>query len=938
MSFDANAQLCWDPNDFRNLDGRLRSSDHRVGDVAQIANELAAISPRASKEVTITDFFMAALIKESPSGKNANNNTIEALLDRLNLLTDFKRHIVNEYNLGKNIVKIEDNQIVLVEKSKLAENLEANLENVGISPEMKTLFNEAEQARISENTRRGAYDGSPFSNSFKGLEHFFLGAMKMKENTVSDFLTTEIAATGLLGMFSRLRPAKRLDAKIGTVNKTISEIRGEADRFGVFSKTAYEDYALGNGKSFYSQKGNTTEPPHFLNDMVLRMIKGEYGPVHVRADLVRQLVDILSSRNKNSVEINSEFDGVGKRHVVLSLVKILADIQVNGRQSEYYEILPREFHDIKLYEADLTAYLGAGNDTQYRGATEKSITELINFTEGLNGNAIVVFNEMSGVYNLGATGGGQGQGGGSQGLGHQLVPHISRAVNNPERGLRVIAVTNKITGANEVSNTGWKRYLERMTIREPDQNQTRDIAQVHFDRIVQDNPRIERESLNEIFEYAYQVAQRNPNLGDKMEAVFRIYNEIELQLKDTGGRATEKHVLIAAVKILKAPTVEGGRYIPAEMQESIESLESRLNNVIQGRGQLVNTVVNSIQNGLFKSSRIVNDVVRPEARSVTILVGPSGTLKTSIVEALSSRLGLEFDVIAGSQASVHSLHAIAKKVREGNPSRIVYINEANLAAQRGIFEVLEAMIDGTGIIDQSTGKKTTFENVHFVLDANIRNAEVIAQKYGFSETIPEALIRELDGIRNAKESLSKITEMKEQGEATYRDSNGENSTVTISQHPHGVVKFTREGRRLYNEAVRAELGGREAFMGRAGEPIAVGYLSKEAYKSAVDFEVKQINDQYKVSYNGSELIITDQAKDFIAEKATQEGMETGARFIKTYITNVLSNRISQEVWTQSRTYRKDGLFVGKFEAVMDVAQNGRGIEVNLEPVKTASDY
>ena len=896
ISFSAKAQFCWKPNDFTKLDGRIKTSDRRVGDVAQIANELAAVSGRANNEVTTIDFFVAALIKESPSGKSVRNNVIEAILNELNITSEFKRMLVNEYNSGGNTLKIEGGEIVLTNKYK-AESWSA--ENVKVSPQMKELFERAEKAKDFENKKKDTRKGGSFANSFKGLEHFFLGAMRMKGDRISEFLTNNIGTTGF-GRFTFGK--KRKNAKLNNVLDVISKIRGEGGRNGVTSRTAYEDYAQGNGKSFYSQKSEA-EPPSFLNDMISKMIDGGYGPVHVRVDLVLDVARTLQGKGKNSVNIHSKFNGVGKKHIVLGLVKMLADIQVHGRKSEYYDILPRELHNLRLYEVDLTAYLGSkDNDTQFRGATEKSILEIKDFAENINGQVALVFNEMAGVYNLGQTQG-------SQGLGKQLQDAIVAAKNKPDKGLRVIAITNQVTG-KEVSNTGWSQYVERITINEPNKTQVDEIAQIHFDKMKEDNPRIERESLNKVFDYVYEVSQRYPNLGDKLQAIFRIYDNIGVQLKETGqGRVTENHVLVAASTLLRGTVVEGGRYTPPKLSESLRTLETRLNNSIRERGELISAVVNKVTAGLYELTPVVGGVVRAKARSVTILVGPSGTLKTSIVELLAKRLGMEFDKIGGSQASESTLFDIAKKVREENPSRIVYISEANLA--RNIFRTLESMIDGTGITDPTTGKVTTFENVHFVLDGNIKQAETIARKYGFSETVPDALIKTLDSLR-PRELETQMEQIKRDGEATFKDINGETQTVSISRHPHGVVKFTREGRRLYNEAVKDALGGREAFMGRAGEPIAVGYLSKNAYKATVDFVMDQQSYKFKKSNNGSELTITDGARDFIAEQATLNvNIEKGARFTTGYIEGIVNSRLRKEVWNNPLYTNEAGFFCRK---------------------------
>ena len=349
LSFSVEAQLCWEPSDV-NLDGRLRSSDHRVGDVAQIANELAAVSGRVNSQVTVTDFFVAALINKSPSGRTVQNNVIEALLDRINITAKFKRELVNDYNLGENTLAIENGQIVL---TKGYETESWSAENVRVSPQIRELFNRAEEARVMENEKMGSSEGESFYNNFKGLEHFFLGAMRMRGNHVGDFLTSNIAASGA-GRLSLGN--KKREARFNTVIDMLPNIRGENGRHGVTSRTAYENYAHGNGKSFYTEKTETIDPPPFLNDMVSKMIDGGYPSVHVRVDLVLDLANILLGKGKNSVELHSEFDGIGKKHVVLGLVKMLADIRVNGRGSEYFESLPRELHDLRLYEADLATY------------------------------------------------------------------------------------------------------------------------------------------------------------------------------------------------------------------------------------------------------------------------------------------------------------------------------------------------------------------------------------------------------------------------------------------------------------------------------------------------------------------------------------------------------------------------------------------------------
>ena len=204
---------------------------------------------------------------------------------------------------------------------------------------------------------------------------------------------------------------------------------------------------------------------------------------------------------------------------------------------------------------------------------------------------------------------------------------------------------------------------------------------------------------------------------------------------------------------------------------------------------------------------------------------------------LANRLGMKFDIISGQQSksnafstSNDTLLELATKVRQGNPSRIIYITEANKAF--GIFDTLEAMIDGTGIKDPKTGKITTFENAHFILDANVESAHKIARDFGFSESTPDRAMFELSKLNEEQ-----LKEVKDRGEFTYNDSNQEARTIKLNEHPDGVVRFTEVGLQKFNEAVKKELGGREAFMGRAGDPIAVGYLSLNSYKAAVDWNI-----------------------------------------------------------------------------------------------------
>ena len=916
LTSTANAQFCWEPSDFSRLDGRLKSSDHKVGDVAQIANELAIVSGRP--EISVIDFFTAALIKKSPSGRSANNNVIDALLGQLSIKNEFKRELVDHYNQGRGLLEINKGEIVLREEvSREHANKNWNAENVHIDQPMRNLFEKAEQARVKENESNSG--NSSFSNNYKGLEHFLVGLMNMKNQPLSTFLAENIGATGV----GRLTFGKaRQRAKIDTVYNALGRIRGEGGKSGVSTRKAYENYDLGNGKSFYSS-ATKVEVPHFLNDMVAKMKNGEYGPVHVREKQIVELANGLMGKGKNSVELHSEFDGIGKKHIVLGLAKVLADIKQFGRKSEYYEVLPRELHNLNLYEIDMTAYVSG---TKYRGTTEENVTDLKDFAENVGGQTAVVFNNMGNVYELGRTGG-------SQGLGQQLEQPMSRANNNPEKGIRVIAVTNKTTG-NQVSDTGWSRHLERINVREPSKLEVKEIAQTHFERMKRAQPKIEIESLNSLFDYVYDVVTKYPNLGEKLEGVFRVYDKVGTIMRDRQDtRASRRHVLVAASKVLGNTAVQGGEYMPPSLAKSLRELEANLNNSVKERGELVSEIANKLISGMYAEPPVVSGVIRPMARSVTILVGPSGTLKTSIVEAMSKRLGMEFDKIAGAQATDATLRDIAKKVREENPSRIVYISEANMASGT-IYKTLENMIDGFGIRDMSSGKNTTFENVHFVLDANVESAQKIARDYGFSETVPSGLIRQLDRlpVRKLEERMKQI---KEEGVATYKDRDGNTAEYKVASHPHGVVKFTAEGRRLYNEAVKNSLGGREAFMGRAGEPIAVGYLSRNAYKATVDFAINSQKQKLKETSNNSELYISNEARNYIAELALLPvNIERGARFTKEYLDKVIDNELRKQVRNNPVYRDQEGFFVGRFEVKIDAKSNKQGVEVTVNPLNT----
>ena len=918
FGFELQAQFCWDPNQ-PNLDARINRGDRKVEDIAQLANEMAQISSRAG-EVTVLDFFVAALIKESPSGKSATNNTIEAILDHYSITDGFKRMLVNEFNVGEKILEIKNGELVLVNKY---EATNWNAENVRISSGMNKLFEEAHNARSFENTQKGSGEGSPFLNSYTGPEHFVMGALQMSQagNPVGTFFTNNINASVAGRLLSFGRKAKT-EAKIKSVIDAMINIRGEGGKNGVQTRTSFENYTLGNGKSFYTEGKEAVTEPTFLTDMVARAQANHYGPIHVRPSLIKRITDILASNRKNSVELNSEFDGVGKKSLVIGLAKMLADIKINGRNSEYYDLIPRSLHDIKLYEIDSTSLMGSGqHNTMYVGGTARVMEELKSFISSSNNQTVIVFKNMEGVYTLGETKG-------SPGLGEMLVDIIRIAQTDPNSGLRVMAVTNKVTG-KQVKDTGWGNLVERINVVEPTKSEVKEIAYTHFERIKEDNPRIEIESLEEVFDYVYNVSSRYPNLGDKLQAVFRIYDGIAIQLKDLNQTsATEVHVLEAASRNLGNTPVEGGRHMSRDLMERISRLEENLNGSIKERGKIINEIVSKILGGLFGRTPIVSGTVRPKARSVTILVGPSGTLKTSIVELLAKELNMPFDKIPGAQANTQTLYDIAKKVSEENPSRIVYISEANRA--HGIFDMLENMIDGFGITNPTTGKKTTFENVHFVLDANIPRADAAAKIFGLSETAPEALIARLNEIRNSKELENVMVSMKEKGEFSYRDSNGEMRTISISENPHGLVQFTNHGRSLLNDAIKQELGGREAFMGRAGDPIYVGYLSKNSYKEVVNFVLGQKNKDFKENYNGSEIVVTDRASDFLAEHAMKPAnIELGARAVENYLNSIVQREMST-VWRSSRLYRNpEGLFVGKFRLVLDRSPNGRGITAKI---------
>ena len=473
---------------------------------------------------------MAALVNKTPTQKDVNNNALEATLESLGIKNTFLKALSEKFGFNM----INGNPILNIAGGKLEirnlENFsEVKPEQMDFTPEMNNLLMEAYTAKDAENTFRGTSSERPFSNNFTGFEHYLLGLIKLKNNDLGNLLVRSITGKTRINN-------KAIDEATNKIYEALNIVRGENARSGVNSERAYENYAIGNAKSFVTESKINVQPPNFLTEMQ----SNNYNNIFVRVGLAKKLAEALFGINKNSAELYSEFDGIGKKHVVYSLIRIIADLKIAGAESKYYrdfEHLIEQTTKLELYEIDLAEFQSG---TQYRGSIEAKFGELSEFVKNSNGRQVViVFRDMAGLKNLGET-----SGGGSQGFSQ----HFAKILDTTNT--KAVAITNETT-SNQIANSSLKDFFNKLIIEEPSKAHVRNIADAHFIRMKEDNPNLEVESLRSLFDFIYETAKSYPNLGDKLEGVFKVYEEIGRRFKESGEtKAEEKHALEATSTLL----------------------------------------------------------------------------------------------------------------------------------------------------------------------------------------------------------------------------------------------------------------------------------------------------------------------------------------------------------------------------------------------------
>ncbi|MDE5727854.1 MAG: ATP-dependent Clp protease ATP-binding subunit [Duncaniella sp.] len=655
----------------------------------------------------------------------------------------------------------------------------------------------------------------------------------------------------------------------------------EADEFPSAGKAGHAD-----NPSQKSQKpqggrrgaGDTPALDKFGNDMTLAAEEGRLDPVVGRDVEIERLAQILSRRKKNNPVLIGE-PGVGKSAIVEGLALRIVKRKVS-----------RILFDKRVISLDM-ASLVAG--TKYRGQFEERVKAILDEL-AKNRNIILFIDELHTIV-------GAGNAAGSMDAANLLKPALARGE------IQCIGATTLDEYRKNIENDGaLERRFQKVMVEPTTPEET---------RIILDNIKDKYEEHHnvvytpEALDACVSLTQRyvsDRNFPDKAidamdEAGSRIHvtniavpaaiEELENAIAEAGAeklRAAQAQNFEKAASYrdreqelkskLETATAEWRRQL-ATMRETVD--EDKVAEVVammtgvpvqriaQAEGKRLKEMAPAIKSLIIGQDSAIDKVVKAIQRNriglkdpskpigTFLFLGPTGVGKTHLAKQLAQYLFDSADSLIRIDMSEYMEKftvsrlvgappgyvgyeeggQLTEKVRR-HPYSIVLLDEIE-KAHPDVFNLLLQVMD-EGRLTDSLGRRIDFKNTILIMTSNIGSRQL--KEFG-------------GGIGfNARPAEDK----------------------EVSQ---GVLQ------KALNKAFAPE------FLNRIDDIIMFSPLDKEAIFKIIDIELAGFRK--RVSDLGYSLVLTDEARDFVAEKGydAQFGARPLKRAIQKYLEDMLAELI-----------------------------------------------
>jgi ATP-dependent Clp protease ATP-binding subunit ClpC len=740
-----------------------------------------------------------------------------------------------------------------------------------------------------------------FSSELIGTEHLLLAILKDENNLVTKTFQSygvsyEIVKDELKAIMTNGIEETGFDPKDILPKDEDDDDQEEAGKS--FS---------GSQKKPQDSKSKTPVLDNFGRDITKAAEEGRLDPIVGREKELQRIAQILSRRKKNNPILIGE-PGVGKSAIAEGLALRIVQRKV-----------ARSLFNKRLVSLDL-ASLVAG--TKYRGQFEERMKAVLNELEK-NPNIIVFIDEIHTIV-------GAGNASGSLDASNMFKPALARGEiqcigattldeyrqyiekdgalerrfqkvlvdpTSPEETVEILHnIKEKYEDHHLVTYTDdaikacvaltnryiTDRYLPDKAIDALDEAG----ARVHISNINVPNEIIEVENQIEETRKMKMLAinsQKFEEAADLRDSERKLQDSLEREKKKWEETAKLNRQTVAEENVAEVVAMMTGipvQRIAKNESDRLVNMEVELENSVIGQNEAIKKVVKAIR----RNRAGLKDPNKPIG--TFIFLGPTGVGKTHLAKVLSKYLFDTEDALVRIDMSEYmEKFAVSRLIgappgyvgyEEGGqltekirrrPYSIVLLDEIE-KAHPDVFHLLLQVLDD-GMLTDSFGRRVDFKNTIVIMTSNIgsRQLKDFGQGVGFATS--------------AKQAAS-------------------------GEHARGVIE------NALKKAFAPE------FINRIDDIVIFDSLEREDIHKIIDIELKQLYDRIKGL--GYHILITDTAKDYIAEKGwdAQFGARPLKRAIQKYVEDTLAEEIIKTKLTDNDLITVDYL-AEKDEVVVSVS-------------------
>ena len=754
---------------------------------------------------------------------------------------------------------------------------------VQAGPDMVTMGRLPQTPRAKKVIEYSIEEARNLNHNYVGTEHLLLGLLREQEG---------VAAQVLMNLGLKLEDVR--EEVLNLLGHNMSESNeGQGGGSGGGG-------GGGGGGERTASKGKSKTPAldSFGRDLTELARQGKLDPVIGRQNEIERVIQILSRRQKNNPVLLGEA-GVGKTAIVEGLAQMVVDSNV-----------PELLRDKRIVVLDL-AMMVAG--TKYRGQFEERIKAVMNEVRRAK-NTILFIDEL---HTLVGAGGAEG----AIDASNVLKPALARGeiqcigattldeyrkyiekdgalerrfqqivVNPPNqaealeilKGLRdryeahhrvqikdealaqAVELSDRyITGRclpdkaiDVIDEAGARVRLKAMT-RPPDLKE----LDANVEQLNQEK---EAAVAEQDFEKAASLRDQADKLKKKKEQITREWRE---KSKETDGVVDEEVIREVVNKMTGVPLTRIG----ADETVRLLTIEDELHKTVVSQHEAITAIAKAVR----KSRAGLKDPKRPIGSF--IFAGPTGVGKTLLAKKLAQFMfGDENALVQIDMSEYQEKHNVSRlwgappgyvgyeeggqlteKIRR-RPYSVVLLDEIEKAHPDVWNSLLQIMEEGR--LTDNVGRLIDFKNTILIMTTNI-GAEQITGRQQFTDVFRPRT------AETSYDSMKKV--LKEEMERNFRPE----------------------------------------FLNRVDDIIVFRGLNVNDLKQIIEIEVGKVMKRLKEK--GLELVLTDEAKDFLIKNGTN--VEYGARPLRRAIEHFLEDPLAEKLLR--------GEFVGKEKLVTKVIDN-----------------